>query len=57
MENESFGEMFANILKNGFKRRQTLAIAIVVPIIVLIIIGYIVNNGWYRRTRNNRSNK
>lgn len=42
MENESFGEMFANILKNGFKRRQTLAIAIVVPIIVLIIIGYIV---------------
>jgi ABC-2 type transport system permease protein len=42
MENESFGGMFADILKNGFKTRRTLAIAIVVPIIVLIIIGYIV---------------
>ena len=42
MENESLGGMFANILKNGFKNRQTLVIAIVVPIIVLSIIGYIV---------------
>lgn len=42
MENENFGEMFGNILKQGFKNRQTLGIAIVVPIIVLIIIGYIV---------------
>lgn len=42
MENESFGGMIANTLKSGFKNRQTLAIAIVAPIIVLIIIGYIV---------------
>lgn len=42
MENESLGEMIVNIFKNGFKNRQTLGIAIVVPIIVLIIIGYIV---------------
>jgi ABC-2 type transport system permease protein len=42
MENESFGGMFADILKNGFKRRQTLAITIVAPILALIIIGYIV---------------
>lgn len=42
MENENFGEMFVNILKKGFKNRQTLGIAIIVPIIVLIIIGYIV---------------
>ncbi len=42
MENESFGGMFADILKNGFKRRQILAITIVAPIIALIIIGYIV---------------
>ena len=42
MENESFGGMFADILKNGFKRRQTLAITIMAPIMALIIIGYIV---------------
>ena len=42
MENESFGGMFVNILKNGFKSRQTLAITIVVPLIILIIIGYII---------------
>jgi ABC-type multidrug transport system permease subunit len=42
MESENFGEMIGNIFKNGFKRRQTLGIAIIVPIIVLIIIGYIV---------------
>jgi ABC-2 type transport system permease protein len=43
MENESFGGMFADILKNGFKRRQTLAITILAPIMALIIIGYIVS--------------
>lgn len=42
MENESFGGMIANTLKNGFKSRQTLLIAIVAPIIILTIIGYIV---------------
>jgi ABC-type Na+ efflux pump permease subunit len=41
MENKNFREMFVNILKKGFKNRQTLGITIVVPIIVLIIIGYI----------------
>ena len=42
MENESFGGMLTNILKNGFKSRRTLGIAIISPIIALIIIGYIV---------------
>jgi len=42
MENESFGEMFSNIFKNGFKSRSTLTYAIIVPLVILIIIGYIV---------------
>lgn len=47
MENESFGTMAANILKNGFKTKKTIGIAVIVPIIVLIILGYIVTMAGY----------
>jgi len=47
MENENFGTMATNILKKGFKNRQTLGIAVVAPIIVLIILGYMVTMAGY----------
>lgn len=47
MENENFGTMTANILKKGFKNKQTLGIAVVAPLIVLIILGYMVTMAGY----------
>ncbi|UTB32429.1 MAG: ABC transporter permease [Methanobacterium sp. ERen5] len=47
MENESFNTMVANILKDGFKNKQTIGLAVVVPLIVLIILGYIVTMAGY----------
>ncbi|MTK64810.1 MAG: ABC transporter permease [Methanobacterium sp.] len=47
MENESYVTMTANILKKGIKNRQTLGIAVVAPIIVLIILGYMVTMAGY----------
>lgn len=47
METENFKAMTANILKNGFKNKQTLGLAVVAPIIVLIILGYMVTMAGY----------
>jgi hypothetical protein len=47
MENESFKNMATNIAKNGFKNKQTLAIAVVAPLIILIVLGYIVTMAGY----------
>jgi hypothetical protein len=47
MENESFKTMATNIAKNGFKNKQTLAIAVVAPLIILIVLGYIVTMAGY----------
>lgn len=47
MDNESFVTMTANILKNGFKNKQTIGIAVIAPIIVLIILGYMVTMAGY----------
>lgn len=47
MENESFGTMASNILKKGFKSKQTLGIAVVSPLIMLIVLGYLVTMAGY----------
>ncbi len=42
MENDSFIAMVKRILSNGFKNKQTLGIAIIAPILIMIILGYMV---------------
>lgn len=42
METDSFIGMMKNVLKNGFKSRKTLGISIIVPIVIMIILGYMV---------------
>lgn len=42
MKNNSFLKIIVDVLKNGFKDRQTLGKAIILPIIILIIMGYMV---------------
>ena len=47
MENERFGAITANILKKGFKNKQTIGIAVVAPLIILIVLGYLVTMAGY----------
>ncbi|HMK53207.1 MAG TPA: ABC transporter permease [Methanobacteriaceae archaeon] len=42
MKNDNFGNMIAKVLKNGFKSKRTLGMAIIVPLVILIVLGYIV---------------
>jgi ABC-2 type transport system permease protein len=41
MENDSFTEMIMDVFKNGLNR-QTLGLAIIAPLIIMIIVGYMV---------------
>ena len=42
MENEGFGSMLANVIKNGFKRKVPIGMAVFGPIIIMIVLGYMV---------------
>jgi len=42
MENEGFGRMVLNVIKNGFKRKVPIGMAVFGPIIIMIILGYMV---------------
>ena len=42
MENEGFGRMVLNVIKNGFKRKVPIGMAVFGPIIIVIILGYMV---------------
>lgn len=42
MEKNNFMEMVVNVLRNGFKSKQTLGIAIIAPILIMIVLGYMV---------------
>jgi ABC-type multidrug transport system permease subunit len=42
MENEGFGRMVLNVIKNGFKRKVPIGMAVFGPIIIMIIMGYMV---------------
>jgi ABC-2 type transport system permease protein len=42
MENEGFGRMIGNVIKNGFKRKVPIGMAILGPIIIMIVLGYMV---------------
>ncbi|ADZ09697.1 ABC-2 type transporter [Methanobacterium lacus] len=47
MENENFKAMVSNIARKGFKNKQTLGFAVVAPLIVLIVLGYMVTMAGY----------
>ena len=42
MENEGFGSMLANVIKNGFKRKVPIGIAVFGSVIIMIVLGYMV---------------
>ena len=42
MENEGFGRIIGNVIKNGFKRKVPIGMAILGPIIIMIVLGYMV---------------
>jgi ABC-type multidrug transport system permease subunit len=42
MENEGFGRMIGNVIKNGFKRKVPIGMAVFGPIIIMIVLGYMV---------------
>ena len=42
MENEGFGSMLASVIKNGFKRKVPIGAAVLGPIIIMIVLGYMV---------------
>ena len=42
MKNDSFGRMILNVIKNGFKARTPIGMAIVGPIIIMIVLGYMI---------------
>ncbi|MGB9978802.1 ABC transporter permease [Methanobacterium sp.] len=42
MENEGIGRMIGNVIKNGFKRKMPVGMAIFGPIIIMIVLGYMV---------------
>lgn len=42
MENDSFIAMVKRILSNGFKNKQILGVAIIAPILIMIVLGYMV---------------
>ena len=42
MENEGFGSMLGNVIKNGFKRKVPIGMAVFGPIIIMIVLGYMV---------------
>ncbi len=42
MKNDSFGGMIADVIKNGVRTRAPLGMAILGPIIIMIVLGYMV---------------
>lgn len=42
MSKNSFIEMTADVFKNGLKNKQTIGIAIIAPILIMIVLGYMV---------------
>jgi ABC-type multidrug transport system, permease component len=42
MESEGFGTMLAGVIKNGFKRKVPIGAAVLGPIIIMIVLGYMV---------------
>jgi len=52
MENDSFGGMVVSTIKNGFKTKTPIGIAILAPIIIMIVLGYMVTTAGTTETVN-----